>query len=122
MNQMIKSKTRLVVKSGDEYLPLLIEDLVLIYKNDQMVWITDRNEKIFEYDKSLTYLEEKLDPQFFFRANRQYIINVNYVQSFRVIDKVRVQVTLAINSPEREIIISQKTAPDFRKWISGSAD
>jgi DNA-binding LytR/AlgR family response regulator len=56
---------------------------------------------------------------FFFRANRQYIININHVRSFRVYEKVKVKVDMNPTELNDEyfIIISQETVPEFKKWI-----
>jgi DNA-binding LytR/AlgR family response regulator len=62
-------------------------------------------------------LEEELQPDRFFRANRQYIINIDYVKGFKAFDKVKLQVDLLVPDINHSIIISQETAPVFRKWM-----
>jgi len=53
----------------------------------------------------------------FFRANRQYIVNINYVKGFKAYEKVKLLVELTIPELNHCIIISQETAPAFRKWM-----
>jgi len=115
---MIKKKSRLVVRKGDEYLALLLDDVVFIHKTDSLVVVTDKHEKKYLSDKTLSQLETELDPRKFFRANRQYMINIQYIRSFKAYEKVKLEVFLKITHPDHVIIISQKTAPFFRKWIA----
>ena len=77
-----------------------------------------KSEKKFIVDKTLNELEASLDNSLFFRANRQYIINLNFVKCYKAYEKVKLQVDLNISERNHSIIISQITAPYFRKWIS----
>lgn len=114
----MRSKSRLIVRKGDEYITLAVKDIVFIYRSDTIVIVTDRQERKYLCDKNLSQLEEELDNVIFFRANRQYIININCIRSFKTVDKVKLQVFLKISHDDHPIIISQKTAPQFRKWIA----
>lgn len=62
--------------------------------------------------RSLTALESKLDPRRFFRANRQQIINLEFIRSvdLGVGGRVHVQLT-----DGREIQISRRQARQFRE-------
>ena len=63
-------------------------------------------------------LEIELSDSIFFRANRQCIINLNYIKSFKPYEKVKLQVELTVPCQNQFIAISQKSAPDFRSWIT----
>jgi DNA-binding LytR/AlgR family response regulator len=112
----IRKKSRLVVKRGQEHLFLLPEDVVLFYTENKIVYIIDKNGKKFLVDKNLSDLEEELDPGTFFRANRQYIVNINYVKGYKSYERVKLQLDLHVNV-NHCIVISQETAPLFKKWI-----
>ncbi len=113
-----KKKTRLIVKKGIENISIRLEDIVMFYTENKMVYLIDKNEKKFIVDKTLNDLEIELDDSLFFRANRQYIINLNFVKCYKPYEKVKLQVDLNISEKNHFIIISQITAPYFRKWIS----
>ncbi len=113
-----RKKTRLVAKRGLENIALLLEDVVLIYTQDKLVYVIDRLSKKYLVDKTLAELEKELDEHTFFRANRQYFININYVRSFKAIDKVKLLVDINIPEINHPIIISQETAPAFRRWMN----
>jgi DNA-binding LytR/AlgR family response regulator len=112
-----RKKTRLMVKSGSENISLLLENIVMLYTVDKAVFVIDRFSTKYLSDKTLTELEEELDRRTFFRANRQYIINIGFVKSFRPCEKVKLVVETSIPDINHLIMISQETAPKFRKWM-----
>ena len=113
-----KKRTRLVVKKGIENIFILLENIVLFYTENKIVYAIDKIGKKFITNENLAILELELDKNIFFRANRQYIINLNFVKCYKAFEKVKLQVDLNISERNHSIIISQITAPYFRKWIS----
>jgi DNA-binding LytR/AlgR family response regulator len=96
---------------------LKIDDIACIYRDKLIVIVVDKNEHRFLYNKNLSDLETELDPGLFFRANRQYLININFIKNYTIIDRVKLAVRLKLPSNRHQIIISQETAPLFKKWI-----
>ena len=63
-------------------------------------------------------VEELLDPECFFRANRQFIIQLRSMDTMRSDETGKIIVRMKmLHSPE--IIISKEKAAVFRKWIEG---
>jgi DNA-binding LytR/AlgR family response regulator len=112
-----RKKTRLLVKRGMENIAVKLEDIALIYTQNKLVYVMDRFSKKYVSDKTLSELEEELDNTIFFRVNRQYIININYVKSFKAHEKVKLLIDITIPEINHSIVISQETAPAFRKWM-----
>ncbi|MEP7251717.1 MAG: LytTR family DNA-binding domain-containing protein [Ginsengibacter sp.] len=112
-----RKKTRVLVKRGIENIALKLDDIILFYTENKVVYVLDRFSKKYIADKTLSELEEELDDQTFFRANRQYIINVNFIRGFKPCDKVKLSVDLNVPEINHSITISQETAPAFRKWM-----
>lgn len=112
-----RKKTRLLVKKGLEHIALRLEDVALIYTQNKVVYVMDHCSKKYLCDKTLSELEVELDENIFFRVNRQYIVNINYVKSFKTFEKVKLQLDISLPEINHPIVISQETAPAFRKWI-----
>ena len=112
-----KRKNRIVVHKGIENVSLKLEDIVLFYTESKIVYVLDKCGKKYLCDKNLTDLETELDKNMFFRANRQYIVNIEYIKSYKSYERVKLLVDLSIDNINHSIIISQETAPVFRKWI-----
>lgn len=112
-----KKKTRLIVKKGLENISLRLEDVVLFYTENKIVYAIDKWNKKYLVDKNLGELEGDLDGTIFFRANRQFILNINFIKGYKPYEKVKLVVDLTLPDMKHCIIISQETAPSFRKWI-----
>ena len=113
-------RTRLIVKKGLENVSLLLEDIVLFFTENKIVYVIDKNGRKYLADKNLGDLEEDLDRKMFFRVNRQYIVNIDYIRSFKTYERVKLQLELTLSDINYFIVVSQETAPVFRKWITES--
>ena len=113
-----KTKTRLLVRRGLENIPLPVQDIAVIYTENKLVYVIDKEGKKYIADKHLGELEHELNESLFFRVNRQYIINISFIKSYRAYEKVKLQVDLTMPDLHHHIVISQEMAPCFRKWIS----
>ena len=115
-----QKKTRLLVKKGLENISLLLEDIVLFFTENKIVYVIDKTGRKYLVDKNLSDMEADLDNKIFFRVNRQYIINLHYIRSFKAYERVKLQIELTVTDLNYFIVVSQETAPLFRKWISES--
>jgi DNA-binding LytR/AlgR family response regulator len=113
-----RKRTRLVVRKGIENISLRNQDIVLIYTEDKLVFAVDKEGKRYMIDRKLGELESELDGEVFFRANRQYIVNVEFIRGYKTYERVKLQVDLSMPGLNHHIVISQEMAPVFRKWIN----
>lgn len=100
-----------------ENISLLLDDVVLFYTENKIVYVIDRFGKKYLADKNLGELEEDLDQAIFFRANRQYIVNINFIRGFKAYEKVKLILELSLPEINHNVIISQEMAPHFREWM-----
>src|SRR4051794_19659756 len=112
-------KIRIIVKKGLENIAVKTEDIVLFYTENKMVYVIDRQKAKYIYDKNLSILASELDPAVFFRANRKYVVNINFIKSYKSYEKVKLMVELAVPDIPHQIVISQETAAEFKKWMAG---
>ena len=115
-----KKKSRLIVKSGNENIILPVTDIALLYLEDRTVYVIDQFSKQYFFQKNLSELEDDLDKNIFFRANRQVIVNIHFIKGYIVTECNKLRVALTLPCPAPAIIISQETAPFFKKWICES--
>ena len=82
---------------------VLVEDVDYIYSEMKITMLVcrDGGEKIIQ--QSL----EELDPKLFFRANRQFIININSILTIKNIDKGKLSITLKSNILN-DIVVSRE--------------
>ena len=114
-----RQKKRLIVKKGIENIALKTEDIALIFTENKIVFVIDGHTgKKYITDKNLSELEAELDKNIFFRANRKYIISINFLKAFRTFEKVKLSVDMNLPENGHQIIISQDTAKSFKRWVS----
>jgi DNA-binding LytR/AlgR family response regulator len=111
-------KQRLVVKKGFTSILLKLEDIVLFYTENKIVYVLDREGRKYVCDKNLSDLEEMLDRHHFFRANRQYIVNISFIRGYKAHERVKLSLDITCNDSHHCVVVSQETAPYFKKWIS----
>jgi DNA-binding LytR/AlgR family response regulator len=118
LNNHDKKKSRILVKRGMEFQAVKLEEVVYFFTEHKLVFLVDKeNRKWLAEKNNLSELEEELDKNLFYRANRKYIINANYIKRFKPLDRSKLTVELQLPLNE-EIIISQENSSSFKKWMS----
>jgi two-component system response regulator LytT len=116
-NEHKRIKTRIIIKKGKEFHLINLTDVVAIYFENGIVFLLTSDNKKFIVDADcLTGVYNNIDKSVFYRANRKYIFNVNYLSNYKSIGNNRILIELIINIPEN-IIISQYRSNEFRAWI-----
>ncbi|MEO7047321.1 MAG: LytTR family transcriptional regulator DNA-binding domain-containing protein [Ferruginibacter sp.] len=115
-----RKKTRILVKKGIVNFALRLEDIILFYTKNKAIYALDKFSKKYLIDKTLSELDNEMDKAIFFRANRQCLININFIKSFKTFQRVKLLVDISVPDFDYPIIISQHAAPTFRKWIENT--
>jgi len=115
----LRKRERVVVRQGLDNISLPLSQIVFFYTENKLVYAVDCIRKKYVAEINLASLEQELDDNIFFRANRQYIININFIKSFRNYEKVKLIVKMEPNELNEKycIVISQEKAPIFKRWI-----
>jgi len=69
-------------------------------------------------DNNLDELEGMINPNMFFRANRQFIISRKAIKDIDLWFNSRLSVNLKVSVPER-ILVSKARVPEFKNWFVG---
>ncbi len=113
----IKYKTHFLIPSkGDKLIPVRTSDLACFMIDTGIVKAISSDGKSFRFDYTLDELAELLDPELFFRANRQYIISRSAIKDIDIWFNSRLSVNLKVAVPEK-IIISRVRIGEFKKWF-----
>jgi two-component system LytT family response regulator len=111
-------KNYFLVPEKDKLIPLSINDIYYIFIDTKIVKIVTSDNKSHYIDKTLDELMEELNPEKFFRANRQYIISRSSVKDMSIWFGNKLSVNLKIPISEK-IIISKARVKEFKQWLSG---
>lgn len=109
-------KSRFIIKNPSSLLIIPAEEAVCFFVENKISYVLTLNGKKHIIDSALDELEGMLDPEKFFRANRQYIINVASIESIKTQFSGKLKVELKIKTGE-DIIVSKERAPLFRQWL-----
>jgi len=109
-------KERFLVRTGSRFFLVRRDDIVAFYKDDLVLLYTKSGKK-FSIDYSLDQLMNQLDPEQFFRINRQCIIHASYLEEMKM-EKAQMQLTLSVTFPH-SLSVSQRNIPSVRRWLGG---
>jgi DNA-binding LytR/AlgR family response regulator len=109
-------KEKFIVNVRNNWIPVNTNNIACFMRDNLNYLYTFNNEKyILEY-ATLEDIEELLDPRKFYRANRQYIVHMDAIQSVKPQENSKLTITL--RTPLKfEIDISREKAPLFKKWF-----
>lgn len=110
-------KQRYVVKKGVDFVSVNVKDIAYFFTEYRIVFLQDKEGQKYIVDKTLSDLQEELDSQQFFRANRKYLVCIEAVGKFR---SDQGKILLELMPPvKEEVAVSKENAPNFRVWIEG---
>lgn len=114
-----EKKERIVVKKGASRLSVPLASVAFFYAEMKLTFAVDFDGTRYLLDYNLSQIELLVDKKVFFRVSRQIIANINAIKEFKSIEFSKIELFLAKNNYIKDaIIISQFTAPDFKKWIN----
>jgi two-component system, LytTR family, response regulator LytT len=111
-------KKTLLVEQGENIIPLPVKDIAYLYLKNTVVEIgTIKNERHF-MPSTLDELGRSLDPELFYRANRQFMINRQAIVSVERFFSRKLIAKLVAHTPET-VVISKANSSDFLRWLEG---
>ncbi|MFC5408409.1 LytR/AlgR family response regulator transcription factor [Larkinella bovis] len=114
--QPTEYRKRFLVKHLSQWMPIEVADIAYFYSEEGVSLFRTRSNQKFSVDYTLDELEAMLDPVQFFRANRQFIVDINSVQQIHPYFNNKLKLTLK-PSPEEEVLVSRERATEFKKWM-----
>lgn len=111
-----KYKSRFLVKQGDKMLAIRSEDIVCFQSKHGVVHINTKNDKTYLSDFTLDELSVQLEPSIFFRANRQFIVNADYINTVHKHFKGKLMVEMD-HFLDDQILVSSEKATTFKQWL-----
>ena len=114
---MGKFKQRFVVNIRNQWMPVAVKDIACFTKEVlNYIYLFNGERYLLDVD-TLDEVEEVVDPGQFYRANRQYIINIDAVQSVKPVENSKLLIRLKDPNQKFEIDMSREKAPVFKKWM-----
>ncbi len=111
---------RILVPQKDLIIPVKVTDIAFLYSTAGKVTLVTLANLHYVLEKSLDSTMDKLDPQLFFRANRQFILAKDAIESITVWFDNRLLIRLLLPTAE-PIYIAKNKALEFKRWFSGDS-
>lgn len=109
-------KEKFIINFRHQWIPVNTKEIACFMKENIHYIYTFSGEKHILDFTTLEEIEELLDPGIFYRANRQFIINIDAIQS--VMPHENQKLSLTLKAPlKMEVDISREKAPAFKKWF-----
>ena len=111
-----KYKDRLLIPYKDKLIPMSLTEVSFFYTTEKNTFIYLKDGRIYPYSKTLEQIMLLLNPDEFYRANKQFIIKRVSVADITIWYDNRLAVSLTTDTPER-IYISKNKAAEFKSWM-----
>jgi DNA-binding LytR/AlgR family response regulator len=109
-------KSKFVIKVGEHIKIIPVEEVNCFYSVEKSTFIqTDRN-RSYAINQSLDQLVDLIDPEKFFRINRQYIVAFRSILDIIQYSGSRLRLKIK-NNEDRDIIVSREKVQDFKSWL-----
>ncbi len=109
-------RTRILVRKNDQLISVETQDIACLYVRHGVIHLLTRNGQTYLMDQTLDELMQHLNPERFFRANRQYIVHFPAIASVHRYHKGKLLIKLAMDTGE-QIVVSAEKASDFKGWL-----
>lgn len=111
-----KYKTALLVNLKEKIIPVQVKEIAFFYLDKTVIIITTFDNQKYHLPSSLDEIEKMLDPSFFYRANRQFLINRKAVSNAERYFARKLVAKLSVITPET-VVVSKAKATEFLLWL-----
>lgn len=108
---------RFLVQSGTVLKSITEDKIAYLYVQGRHLFITDKEGSQYLFDQTLDALESRLDPEVFFRINRQFIVSYHFIQKMHPFTRGRLKLVMEPASKE-DMIVSIERANEFKSWLN----
>ena len=112
-----KYKSRFLIRFGTKFVSIKTSEIAYVYSKDKIQWFFTYDGRKVPSDYKLQELESLLDPNIFYRANRQFIVNIESIAQIKRYGPARISISLTPHIDVPLVISAVKTRA-FKKWIN----
>jgi two-component system, LytTR family, response regulator LytT len=118
LRQLTKPHRRsFLVHYRDRLIPVEASRVCWFYTANEIVYANLADNRQYVIDLTMELLEKELDPEVFFRANRQFIVNRAAIQEVNFYFNGRLSLKVS-PQPAEQVLISKARVPEFKGWMN----
>ena len=115
-NQKESYKSTYLVHSQNELKPIMTENIAILYIDTGMIKAITFDNKKYSIDSKLEDIEAELNPKYFYRVNRQMILQKKAIESIKFYFNGKLIVNTNPALKDR-IVVSKAKATAFKNWM-----
>jgi len=109
-------KQSFLVYVKDQIIPVSVEQIAYFFLEHELVYCRTYDNRKFILDQALDKIGSQLNPNDFYRANRQYLVSRQSIQS--VVQHFKRKLKLGLTpEAEEEVYISKTKSAAFKGWL-----
>jgi two-component system response regulator LytT len=109
-------RKRFLIQSNESFFHLPVGDIALFYSMQGITFAVTSEKREYPVNFSLESLKAQLQPDIFFKINRQFIVSINTIK--RVHSYFNGKLKLEIEpSHAEDIIVGKDKASTFKRWL-----
>ena len=113
-----KYKEKFIINIRNQWMPVNTKDIACFSKEVlNYIYLFNGEKYMIDY-VTLEEVEELLDPKQFYRASRQFIVNIDAIQSVRPVENSKLIVRLKEPNHKLDVDMSRLKSPEFKKWMN----
>lgn len=117
MNKKPDYQERFMVISGQKIKSILIGQVAYFVSEGRYVKLVTKTNEKYLLDQSLESISHKVDPNLFFRVNRQVIVGFDAIVQMVVWSKSRIKLELK-PAAEVDVVVSIDNSGEFKRWLN----
>ena len=110
-------KTRFMVKIGEHLQSIAAEDIDFFRGENKIVWLYLKTGRKYIVDYTLDQLDDLLEPDRFFRLNRQFMSNISAIKDVIAYSNSRLKIVLNAPPNKEDILMSREKVEAFKLWL-----
>lgn len=115
-NKSKQYKERFAVHIGRSVTLIPVDDIALFQKEELIYLVNKEGNRFITDFRSLDEVEELVNPKVFYRVNRQHLVHLPSIESYRSDDTGKLTLKLR-GVKTNELIVSKEKAAEFKKWF-----
>jgi DNA-binding LytR/AlgR family response regulator len=109
-------KTRFIVNVGPRIKFIESIHIRYFYSLEKSTYLLEDSGKSYDLSSSLDQVESQLDPGYFFRISRKYIVNIEAIQEIITYSSSRLKLIIK-GSEQEDILVSRSKINGFKEWL-----
>lgn len=109
-------KTRFMVTVGTRIKTIDVADIAYFFSEEKITFMVTKDNQRLPIDYSLDKLSTMINPEEYFRANRQFLISLPSIKNIHTYSQSKLKLELEPH-PKTEVFIGKEKITPFKDWL-----